>query len=77
MTFAEISEAIKGYKKTQRYNDDLMLTAAWYTAYLTRVKKMPQLKDILINDEKPKQQTSEQMLEMAKIINAALGGDEI
>jgi len=37
------------------------------------------LQDVLISDEpkQPKEQTPEQMLEKARLINAALGGDEV
>lgn len=49
---------------------------AWYSAYFARVKQLPNLDDFLMDDEqeKPKEQTADQMLEALKGWTAALGG---
>jgi len=52
-----------------------LMSAAWHTAYLSRVKpdKLPSLKDLLSLEPK-KPQTDEEMMAMCKMLNAAFGG---
>lgn len=63
------------HKKTRRQvNDNISL--AWHTAALMRVEKMPELKSLLVPEEE-KHQTDEEMLEIAKLLNAAYGGEVV
>jgi hypothetical protein len=52
---------------------------AWHIAALTRSKKMPTLKSLLISEEiKPKhKQTPEEMYQIVARLNKALGGSEL
>lgn len=81
MTPAEFMVKAEGYRraKTEKVNELLFL--AWHVAYFVREPKPPNLKEVLINDEKPvqehKAQTPEQMVAACKLITAALGGSFI
>ena len=55
-----------------------MITLAYTTAYLQRVKKMPKLEKMIKDVDgvkKCKVQTAEEMLEVVKMLNKAFGGD--
>lgn len=55
-----------------------MLFLAWHIEALARQKRLPVLSS-LIKDEKPigRQQSDEEMMNMAKLLNAAFGGEVI
>lgn len=83
LTPAEFAEIANGYvrvkqaKAKDKARD--IISLAWYTEALARTKKLPGLDDLLKkmdNTDKPKQkaQTSEQMMTMCKLLNAAYGG---
>lgn len=68
----------EGYNKRNLKRKNEFIELAWNTAYLSRVKEMPELKSILIKDFKPaRQQTDEEMMAMARLLNAAFGGVEV
>ena len=55
-----------------------MITHAYTTAYLHRVKKMPKLEKMIKDIDGVKQhkvQSAEEMLEVVKMLNKAFGGD--
>lgn len=78
LTFAEIAVMYKGRARTRKYNENLLLATAWHIGRFAQwdIKRYPKLESILIKDT-PKQQTGDQMLEIAKIINAAVGGEVV
>lgn len=85
MTYTELIAMSDGYARRQkgRYNE--LIYAAWHTAALTAAamsgKKLPSLDSLLHKNEnqnKPrKQQTDEEMMAMARLLNAAFGGEVI
>jgi len=76
MTPHELNLHIHAYNERAKAEDREGITLAYLTAYWSRIKKMPDLKK-LVAEEKPKKtknQTPEQMLQVIKNLNAALGG---
>jgi len=70
-----------GYVRKSRRKANERITSAWNTAYLTRARKLPDLKSLLI-DEEPvvrieHEQTDDEMLAMIRLLNAAWGGIEV
>ena len=80
LTYAEFRQMVEGYvRKQKRCNDDLM-SLAWHTAYFGRVEEMPALDSLLQDDDdnnNPHEQTDDEMLAMAKMLNAAFGGEVV
>jgi len=75
---------VKGYTRKRKeefinnYNENMRL--AWYTARLTRCKDMPDLETLFIEEkdlEPKKEQTTEQMIAIVRLLNAAYGGIEV
>jgi hypothetical protein len=75
---------VEGYVRKQkndyiiRHNQNAWL--AWHTAALTRCKEMPELEKLFIDEkdlEPKKEQTTDQMIAMVRLINAAWGGEEV
>lgn len=69
----------EGYRRRRiDYLNDLT-ALAWNTAALSRQKTLPELKTLLIDDDpkpdQPKQQTTEEMIAMARMITLAYGGE--
>jgi hypothetical protein len=79
LTYAEFIGMQRGFvrRDKRRYNERLQ--QAWYTARLVRLKgEMPDLESLMLNeDPAPRQMTDDQMMAMARVLNAALGGREI
>lgn len=68
----------EGYSKRSIKRKNELIEVAWSTAYLSRVKEMPELESILIKELKPKkEQTDEDMLTVVKSLNAAFGGEVV
>lgn len=65
----------EGHNKRRIKRANELITLAWNTAALTRVKEMPELKDILVSDVVKKQQSDDEMLNIVKMLNAAYGGE--
>lgn len=78
LTPAEFYAMAEGYSKRNLKRKNELTELAWSTAYLSRVKEMPELENILIKDLKPvKEQTDEDMLTVVKSLNAAFGGEVV
>lgn len=74
MTPRELNLHIQEYNyRTQQVSEE-GLTLAYLTAYWHRVKKMPNLKELLGKIKPPKPLTDEQILAQVKALNAAMGG---
>ena len=54
-----------------------MITQAYLTAYLQRVKKMPQLKTLIKSTQPKKVMTDDEMMKQVMKFNAMLGGEII
>lgn len=67
-----------GRIRNQKRKMNELLFLAWHTEALARQKRLPALSS-LIKDEKPtsRQQSDEEMMNMAKLLNAAFGGEVI
>lgn len=74
MTPAELLIKAEGYKRKQKekYNDLIYL--AWHTEAFARTEKLPSL-DSLMREKH--EQTDEEMMAMAKVLNAAFGGEVV
>jgi len=67
-----------GRIRNQKRKMNELVFLAWHTEALARQKRLPALSS-LIKDEKPtgRQQSDEEMMNMAKLLNAAFGGEVI
>lgn len=74
LTPKEFFIKVQAYQKRLRYREKMEIQTAYLSAYWNRVKKMPKLKDIL-DDDKPKEMTDKDMLEIVKQLNAKFGGE--
>lgn len=69
---------IKHFTRQQEEKTKELLWVTWNTAALIRVETMPEYKAWMeIKQEKPKEQTTEQMIAMARMLNAAFGGEVV
>lgn len=75
LTPHELSILTNAYVERMKREQDQQIIIAYLNAYWHRVKKMPNLKDVLHGKEKEKRKKSpEEMLEIVKQLNAAFGG---
>ena len=77
LTPEEYTEQIRACIRRRRRERNERFTLAWYTAYFTRVKSLPDLQSILIDVEEPepkREMTDEEMQEACKLICLAFGG---
>lgn len=67
---------VEGKIKSQKRRMNELLFLAWHIEALARQKRLPALSSLL-KEEKPsgRQQSDEEMLNMAKLLNAAFGGE--
>lgn len=79
MTFAEFVEYVKGYSRKNRQRINELIYLAWHIEAFHRERgRLPSLESLLIQDEiEPKQMTDDQMMAMARVLNAAYGGAEV
>lgn len=78
MTPHELNLHVSAYGERLRRSGRDDMTAAYLTAYWQRVKRMPDLKKLLEQDDPrkvKKEQSDEQMLAMVKNLHAAFGGE--
>lgn len=69
----ELNMHIKAYNERQKRDDNNGLALAYLNAGWTRAKRLPPWNKV-IEQEKPKAQTPEQMLKMVQMLNAKFGG---
>ena len=50
---------------------------AWHTAVLSRMKDIPPLRKLLQDEDEKHEQTDDEMMHMAKMLNAAFGGEVV
>jgi hypothetical protein len=76
LTPYEFQTMIEGHtnKQKNKYND--LKGLAWYIAVLSRAKEIPELEKLLGESTPKKEQTPEEMVAIARILNAAYGGEE-
>lgn len=79
LTPAEFYYITEGFKRRQTRRLNELMYAAWHAAILPRQKEIPPLNSLLRNyDEEPKrEQTTEEMMAMCRLLNAVFGGEVI
>jgi hypothetical protein len=75
LTPAEFYEMAEGHNKRRIMRTNELITLAWNTAAMLRIKEMPELKNILISDVVKESQTDDEMLSIVKMLNTAFGGE--
>lgn len=70
----ELFLCVEAYSEIRKERMQELVIQAYYTEAFARMKKLPKLKDLL---KEKKKQSSEQMLETVKRLNAMLGGEVI
>lgn len=76
MTPFELSIYVDAYREKMNREQENLITQAYLTAYWQRVKKMPNLREVLKSKPKKKQMTDQQLFNMARALNAAFGGTD-
>jgi len=78
LTYAELDVILNGYVERRKDHNNELLYLAWHTALFTRQEyKLPKFEEIITPKEKKQKQTDEEMMAMARILNAAFGGTEV
>jgi hypothetical protein len=78
MTPREIENYVNGQIRRIEIDHEMSITNAWLSVVLERQKRLPKLEELIKKKQrKIKVQTEEEMFEMVKILNAALGGEMI
>lgn len=73
ITPSELNLHIECHNERDRRRNNFEMTAAYLTAAWSRSKRMPELKKVL-QPEPKREQAPEDMLNIVKKLNAALGG---
>lgn len=71
----EFNLLLEVYVEKEDKKTENMITMAWLTANYTRADKFPSLQEVLGKTKKQEPQTTEQMMAIAQLMNAAFGGD--
>ena len=74
MTCAEILSVCRAAAKEHEHKNKQLISLAWHTAMFSRQDPLEPLETYI---QAPKEQTPEQMIAIAKVITAALGGEVI
>jgi hypothetical protein len=77
LTPDEFEELCIGHGVRRKRQLEDLVYLAWHTAKFNRAKNIPDLQTILNSKPKAKKQTDEQMMAMARLLNAAFGGVEV
>jgi len=65
-------------KRINKHRANELMSLAWHIALFERQKELPALKTILQDEHKEKRkQTVEEMISVARLLNAAHGGIEV
>ena len=77
----EFELMVYGYFERARVRRNDILAGSWYVEAFARTKILPKLENLMVKketmNEEPKKQTDEEMLSICKMLNTALGGDEV
>lgn len=81
LTPSEFYVIYEGFRRKQRRDLNQTTCGAWLTARYLGAKGLPEIKDILIDEDEPqdepKKMTGEQIMAKCRLINAMLGGSEV
>jgi len=75
MTPRELNLHIQVYNEMSREKSEEELVVAYLTAYWNRVRRMPNLRNILSSIRPREEMSDEQLLAQIKAMNAAMGGE--
>lgn len=75
LTPAELLAIAEGYAENRQDRIHELIYLAWHTEAFARTKQLPSLKSLIQKNEHHKEQTDDEMLAMARILNAAFGGE--
>ena len=71
---------VEGYKRKKKNHMNELLFLAWHIEAFAKQNKLPPLESLLFkedSEQKTKQQTPDEMIAVCRLINSALGGEEI
>lgn len=78
LTYVELLTMIEGRARNKRSRLNELIFLAWHVEALARQKRLPALGSLLIEEKTTKKrQTDEEMMNMARLLNAAFGGEVI
>ena len=79
LTYAEFIVIYEEHIKSLTKERNNLVYQAWHIAMFERQKKLPSLESVLIKEssEPKKPQSTEEMISICKMLNAAYGGKEI
>lgn len=80
LTYSEFLLKVDYYARKQQEGFNDLICLAWHVEAFARQKKLPSLDSLLQkNDNKQphREQTDDEMMAMARLLNAAFGGEEI
>ena len=81
LTPAEIATMAQGHNRKSRRRVNELIYSAWHTAVFGRMEKMPALEDVIKDEgeapQRHREQTDDEMMAMARILNAAFGGEVV
>jgi hypothetical protein len=78
LTYAELVSMAEGRIRNQKRRMNEMIFLAWHIEALARQKRLPALGNLLKEEKSNgRQQSDEEMMGMARLLNAAFGGEVI
>jgi hypothetical protein len=75
LTPKEFGLCVSAYNERMKREQEERMTLVYLSAYWQRVKRMPNLKELLGNGRPEREQTDEEMLREIRRINEMLGGE--
>lgn len=81
LTFSEFCAMVSGYQRKQTKHTNELLYVAWHVAAFSRQDRLPGLKSLMQSVDSTtsphKEQTTDEMLSMCRLLNAAFGGEVV
>ena len=78
LTYAELATMAESRLRHQKRKMNELVFLAWHIEALARQKRLPALGSLLIEEKAAgKRQSDEEMMNIAKLLNAAVGGEVI
>lgn len=78
MTYAEFFAMLHAYQRRQRRRNNELIYTAWHSAAFRRMDRLPALQSVLVNEdaepEPAREQTTDEMIAVCKLLTAAFGG---
>jgi len=78
MTYAEFFVMLHAYQRGQRRRNNELIYIAWHVAAFNRQQRLPALQSVLASEsaepDQEREQTTEEMITVCKLLTAAFGG---